>query len=94
MEVEGPGGQGPAKRETSGKPKGNRNQQQRGETDTATDQRVRGRHEGSGELGDSDGRRKTSARGDEQVATAKEEAQAAGGGGTVESAQLLFRAHL
>lgn len=29
-----------------------------------------------------------------EVATAKEEAQAAGGGGTVESAQLLFRGHL
>lgn len=44
------------------------------ETNAATEQRVRGHHEGSDELG-SDSRRVTSATGDRQVATAKEEAQ-------------------
>lgn len=77
--MEGPGGQGLEKGalgQTVGEQKPGR------ETKGATEQRVRVHHEGSDELEDSDSKRETSARGDKQVATAKE-AQAAEGGGTL-----------
>lgn len=80
MEVEGPRGQGLEKGDlgqTVGEQKPGR------ETKAATEQRVRVHHEGSDELEGSDSKRETGAKGDKQVATAKEEAQAAEGGGTL-----------
>lgn len=73
MGVEGPGGQGPEKGDLGQTLR--EKQHQRRETDAATEQRVRGHHERSDELGGIDSRRVTSATGDGQVATTKEETQ-------------------